>query len=206
MPTAPDPKRAKRNRTDVRIIRPRHREVNAARTVILLVLGLAMLAATGCGGDEARAERMYEEAMTAVDEKRLEDAVSILEEIVRKYPATTAGERSRDDVVLYRGLAGAVSRYPVDEAKRIMVETARALERYRARKRRLPARLSDLVPDWLDETPIDPWGNTLEYGTNNRNRRYTLTCLGADGLPGGSGPDGDIKVENGEFVRAGGGS
>jgi len=140
--------------------------------------------------------------MTAVDEDRLSDAVRILDEIARDYPDSNVDGTAREDATLYRGLAGAVSRYPVTEARQLMVRTARVLERYRSRRGRLPERLSDLVPGWLSETPIDPWGNPLAYRTTRKGRGYELTCLGADGMPGGTGEDADLHVSNGEFVRA----
>jgi hypothetical protein len=46
-----------------------------------------------------------------------------------------------------------------------MARTALALERYRLAKGRLPERLKDLVPVFLERVPVDPWngGNALSY-------------------------------------------
>lgn len=42
--------------------------------------------------------------------------------------------------------------------------------------------------------PVDPWGNTYQYESpgQHNSRGYDLWSLGADGTPGGEGPDADI--------------
>jgi len=43
---------------------------------------------------------------------------------------------------------------------------------------------------YLDEVPVDPWGNPYVYVLNGT--RFELKSLGRDGRPGGEGPDADI--------------
>jgi hypothetical protein len=83
-----------------------------------------------------------------------------------------------------------------------VIRTARALQRYRDRRRAWPTHLSALVPDYLDRVPWDPWGRELLYRAKPSGRGYVLACYGADGEPGGEGDDRDWLVENGSFVRA----
>jgi len=45
----------------------------------------------------------------------------------------------------------------------------------------------------LDKFPIDPWGNPLQY--NSTGKTYELICYGADGKPGGTGADADIRAD-----------
>jgi hypothetical protein len=46
-----------------------------------------------------------------------------------------------------------------------LARTALAVERYRLAKGRLPERLEELVPAFLERVPVDPWngGNALSY-------------------------------------------
>jgi hypothetical protein len=55
-----------------------------------------------------------------------------------------------------------------------------------------------LVPDeeglsWLDELPLDPWGNPYVYSYDGEHAR--VLSLGADGLPGGEGADRDLTSD-----------
>lgn len=185
--------------------RTRGRETRAGRSrwivvaIALCISSLAILA--GCASPEERAERRYRKALELVEQDRLEDAVILFEEIIRTYPRTPAAARARKDVVLYRGLAGAVERFPVVKARDVIVTTARAIEAYRGRNRRVPAALDDLVPRWLDRLPVDPWGNPISYEPKPP-RGYRLRCLGADGEPGGAGENEDFLVVDGEFVES----
>ena len=81
-----------------------------------------------------------------------------------------------------------------------MIRTGRAIYRYEDRRRRWPATLGDLVPKYLSEAPIDPWGRELVYLVKPRRRGYVLGCYGADGRPGGEGEARDWYIEDGRFV------
>jgi hypothetical protein len=41
-------------------------------------------------------------------------------------------------------------------------------------------------------SPLDAWGNPIDYRTHRRGRAFTIISYGADGLLGGAGPGGDI--------------
>jgi general secretion pathway protein G len=45
---------------------------------------------------------------------------------------------------------------------------------------------------YLDKVPKDPWGNTYQYLNPGVRGEIDVFTLGADGQPGGSGPDADI--------------
>ena len=162
------------------------------------MLASATLASSGCGGDR-RADRLYREASELVEKGDTAAAVPKLEEILRDYPDSEAASKARREVVLYRGLSEAVAAYPVRRARDVMVQTARALERYRAGRGTAPDALDALVPSFLSEAPADPWGRSLEYQKTARG--YRLACLGSDGAPGGESDAADLVVENGAFVR-----
>lgn len=46
---------------------------------------------------------------------------------------------------------------------------------------------------YLDSLPLDPWGNEFIYMQPGRHGDFDLTCLGADGVPGGEGVNKDIN-------------
>ncbi len=57
----------------------------------------------------------------------------------------------------------------------------------------LPGSLADV--DWPSgETPVDLWGQPFQYEPSADGTAFTLTCLGADGAPGGEGTDADIVI------------
>jgi hypothetical protein len=155
------------------------------------------LSLVGCG-PESQADKMYRQATEMIDRGEYGPAVSILDEVIRRYPGTEAARLAREDVKLYRGLAGAVSRYPGQQARDVMTRTARVLEKHRVKYGRLPKKLTDIMP----QEPVDPWGNKLEYEVSDDRKRYVLKSHGADGLPGGEGGDIDLVIRNGEFVVA----
>lgn len=197
---------------DRRIIKRATLEVNAmsgesdqvflrklARTLKVLLM-VAVVTSVSCG-KEQQAEKLYREASRAIEADDLDKGVELLERIPREYPGTEAAGRARDDARLYRGLAGAVRRYPVRVAKDRMIRTARALDRYHRRRRSFPESLSELVPDYLDVEPTDPWNRTFLYRTRSGGRGYVLVCHGADRKPGGIGVEGDLRIKDGEFVH-----
>lgn len=177
---------------DLRDVAPRWAIVAAALCVAALAIS--------CGGGERKAERLLREAERSVEKGEPAKAVERLETILREHPDTEAAGRARERLVLYRGLAEAVERYPQRRAREIVVATARAIERHRAARRSMPDSLQALVPSWLDAVPSDPWGRALVYERASASS-YRLTSLGADGARGGDGDDADIVVVNGKFVE-----
>ena len=43
------------------------------------------------------------------------------------------------------------------------------------------------------EVPLDPWGNSYVYKSPGEHGPYDLLSLGADGRPGGTGEDADVR-------------
>lgn len=80
------------------------------------------------------------------------------------------------------------------------------IESYQLDTNALPASLGDLVVQpsgvsgWLGPYAKavelkDPWGRELEYRTPGENGAFDLISLGADGQPGGTSYNADIKYE-----------
>jgi len=167
------------------------------RCVTCLAL-IVMLAACGADGSE----ELYRQATDHVREGELLQAVELLERLVDDYPDSPRVGRALEDLELYRDLARVEQNFPVQQAEATLVKTARALERYRQQRGGWPQGLDDLIPQYLTETPLDPWGRPLSYRRKLRGSGFLLACLGADGEPGGSGPAVDLYVEDGMMVSA----
>jgi len=179
-------------------------EVNGTRSVRVLhvLLLVSTLLFFSCADDEERALKMYDMAMEQIESGEIENAVAAFNEVVDKYPRTRVASRARDAILLYQGLAEAVRSYPVRTAREMMVQTGRALERYRARHRSWPESLDRLMPDYIHEPPVDSWGRVMLYERIRKGRGYVLACYGSDGEPGGDGEATDWFVESGSFVRS----
>ena len=153
-----------------------------------------------CHGAERRAERLWRHALDLVAQGDTSGAIVDLQRILDEYPDTDVAAKARKQIVLYRGLENAVLSYPTRRAREIMIQVARAIESFRARERRVPSTLDELVPAHLASVPKDPWDRALEY--EPRARGYGLRCRGSDGARGGDGDAVDLLVENGEFIAA----
>jgi general secretion pathway protein G len=101
-----------------------------------------------------------------------------------------------------------------DQARATVAETdmqtiAASLEIYRLDNRTYPSTAQGLAalvarPDtaplpanwaeggYLPNLPADPWGNPYIYRSPGESGAYELLSLGADGVPGGTGPAADI--------------
>ncbi|MEO1535681.1 MAG: hypothetical protein AAFS11_09010, partial [Planctomycetota bacterium] len=63
------------------------------------------------------------------------------------------------------------------------LRTLIAIERFRAERGELPAALAELVPEYLDAEPADPWAESgaLVYRLNDSELGYVLYSIGGDG-------------------------
>jgi general secretion pathway protein G len=76
-----------------------------------------------------------------------------------------------------------------------------ALVAYKLKFKKFPDSLEGLVnpPEGepilnASSVPLDPWGNPYQYQLES-SRKYVITCLGADGSPGGEDVDADIRSD-----------
>ncbi|MBZ5639561.1 MAG: type II secretion system protein GspG [Acidobacteriia bacterium] len=170
----------------------------ARRVAAACLIALVLPSLVGCR--EQRADRLYREAARRVERGDLAGAVEKYDRLIAEFPGSRAAARAKSDVVLYRGLLEASRRFPVRRAGDLLVQVARALERFRAATGRSPSSLSEIVPAYLASTPVDPWGRPLEYRAK-ADGGYTLRCRGADGAEGGERENTDLEVEDGRFVK-----
>lgn len=68
------------------------------------------------------------------------------------------------------------------------------VEEYRRKRGSLPDSLFRLgeLKSRITNTPVDPWAHAYQYEVNGES--FRIYSLGADGLPGGTGPDRDIEI------------
>lgn len=179
-------------------IRHRSRTLRPHPALAMAVAGLLLFFAAGC--DERQARERLDEALAASAESPLPELERQLEEIVETWPETDAATRARRELQWIRDLQTAHKRgrwlAAVDAARRL----ANAAERYRLDRGAYPHDVSDLVPGYLDGPVRDPWGAEVLYRPGGGG--YTVVSLGADGVPGGVGPERDVVIESGE-LRAG---
>ncbi len=182
-------------------MRRRFSGVNArALRGVIALLAVVALAAGAAGCREQRAERLYLEAGRKVERGDLQGAIDRYERILREYPDSRTAERAKSDLVLYRGLLEASRKFPLRRAGDLLVQTARAVERFHRESGRWPGSLEDLVPRYLSAAPVDPWGRPLDYRAK-AGGGYVLGCRGADGATGGEGENADLVVEDGKWVK-----
>jgi len=162
--------------------------------VLTMVL---VITASSCGIDERRAQRLWSQAIEHVEKGDTQGAVDRLQMIIDTFPDTRAAEKARAQIVVYRGLATAVENYPGRRARELMVQLARAIERFRRTSGRVPATLDELVPSAMASIPNDPWNRPFVYETASGG--YRLKCLGAKGDAGGGDAAEGLLVVNGEF-------
>ena len=185
-----------------RIMKRRNNEVNTRTLraklffIVASVTALA-IATTSCDGNERHAERMWRQAIAAVEKGDTQGAVDRLQTLIETYPDTRIAEKARQQIIVYRGLATAVENYPVRRARELMVQIARAIESFRREKGRAPSSLEELVPAKLASIPQDPWDRPFRYETTARG--YRLSCPGVEGSPEGSAQSTGLLVVDGEF-------
>lgn len=132
----------------------------------------------------------YASLRTAVDRAQRDIAACIEAPSARwRYPMSKMLLPSLD------AMAHAVGR---GTARREVARTAVAIERYRRAKRRLPADLDELVPDFMTQTPLDSFtGGPLHWTvTNDEYCIYSVgaNCIDEGGTMQDNGEKGDIFI------------
>lgn len=65
---------------------------------------------------------------------------------------------------------------------------------FEVKKRRLPSSIDELYAG--ETVPKDPWGEPFHWETRSEPPGYDIVSYGADGAPGGSGTDADIRLSD----------
>jgi len=134
------------------------------------------------GANEREIEAMYNDADAAAAQERWE-----------RTPLPMALTRSRG-LAMVDGLHGSFGRalQSMDqiELHRRGVSVMMALERWRLQRglhgSAYPQTLADLVPEFLDRVPLDPWsGRALCYRSTAEGKSYLLYSVGQDGKDDG---------------------
>jgi hypothetical protein len=102
------------------------------------------------------------------------------DKLIRQRATKATGQGLLINGAYWGGFAGAVSREASGLANLHLALTALALEQFRvAHDNRYPASLSELTPNYLDATPMDPFdGQSLRY--RKQGAGYVLYSIGPD--------------------------
>lgn len=87
-------------------------------------------------------------------------------------------------------IAGALEMYRLDN--RTYPTTRQGLDALAVRPTTPPAPSNWHKGGYLQQLPIDPWGNPYVYRRPGEDRRFDLISYGADGQPGGDDFDADL--------------
>jgi hypothetical protein len=79
-------------------------------------------------------------------------------------------------------------------AHRAAVACVTAIHRFRNKVGRLPSKLQELAPEFLDEVPVDPFsGRPLVYRAGGQGTDFTLYSVGADQVDSGAEPASEVR-------------
>jgi general secretion pathway protein G len=78
-------------------------------------------------------------------------------------------------------------------AELTLIKVGRQVELYEARRRQLPPDLEAVFR--FEPLPVDPWGNALVYEPDGE-RGFDVLSYAADGAPGGTGADEDLRLSD----------
>ena len=118
-------------------------------------------------------------ALLELDQKR--EATKLLERIIKESPNTVQYNLAvmmLDEIALSVNSKELMQLYT--EAMKRIRKIAIAIERYRISNKKIPQRLSDLVPDYLESLQKDPWGNEFELKPGDKSQAYFLICKGSN--------------------------
>ena len=90
-----------------------------------------------------------------------------------------------------RAVAASLEMYRLDN--RTYPTTEQGLSALTQRPTSQPVPVNWVEGGYLPTPPVDPWGNPYIYRSPAEDGPYDLISNGADGAPGGEGPDADIR-------------
>ena len=130
------------------------------------------------------------------------DAREILEKIVREAPGTVQYNLAMDllDRINGDGKQGGNELNAYLKSIASIREVAKNLEIYHLDNMKLPADLSKLVPEFVDEIPMDAWGHALHYRVSDDGSTYFIGSGGSDGRFEGFDQQGTYSQPNGRDI------
>ncbi len=152
-----------------------------------------------CSDNEnPQADLILEEAHKASMEGDYGLASTLLEEIINKYPNTSAASIAAEEYDTFKNFAQRAKEEKTRELIDKVKQVAKAVESYKYKKGKLPKDLDELIPKYLPSRVMDIWDNPILY--KKLKNGYIIACFGKDGIPGGSGNNKDIFFQNGKIV------
>lgn len=90
-----------------------------------------------------------------------------------------------------RAIASALELYRLDNQS--YPTTSQGLEALVTKPVSPPEPVNWVAGGYLNEVPVDPWGNAYDYRWEEGAPGFALISLGADGKPGGDGNNADLR-------------
>lgn len=165
----------------------------------LLVLLVFTTVALTWACSESRAQKKLDQILASQEDVPLQQVKQQLLELQEAWPDTEAANKSVREVEWIDDLLAASQRGPSLRAWDAVRRVGQAAENFRIDHRRYPDDDASLIPDYLPDHVLDPWGRPVVYERTREG--YRVLCFGEDGLPGGSGLSTDIVVDSGERVQ-----
>lgn len=145
-----------------------------------------------------QADIILEEAHKASMEGDYQLASGLLEEIINKYPNTAAANIAAEEYDTFKNFAQRSKEERTREIVDKIKHVARAVELYNHQKGGFPESLDVLIPKYIPSRAYDMWDNLILY--KKMGKGYAIGSFGKDGIPGGSGNNKDIFLQNGIIV------
>jgi hypothetical protein len=166
-------------------------------TLIFLTVFLLI----SCANNEnPQADLILEEAHKASMEGDYGLASTLLEEIINKYPNTSAASIAAEEYDTFKNFAQRAKEEKTRELVDKVKQVAKAVESYKYKKGKLPKNLDELIPKYLPSRVTDIWDNPILY--KQLKGGYIIASFGKDGIPGGTGNNKDIFFQNGKIVSS----
>jgi len=163
--------------------------------LITLILSISI----SCSDNQSpQADLILGEAHKASMNGDYQLASSLLEEIINKYPNTSAANIAAEEFDTFKNFAIRAKEEKPREVIDKIKQVARAVELYNHQKGKFPKNLDVLIPKYLPTRPYDSWDNLILYKKTKKG--YMIACFGKDGVPGGNGNSKDFFLQNGKIV------
>lgn len=160
-----------------------------------------------CASEEDKAKVLYEKAMQFDGEKKHAEAIEVYYQILAEYPQFSSTQSVKENLMFDEALLEMSRRAKARLAMDALKVLAKACEKYFKRNQQYPESLEALLPDYLGEISLDPWGFPYNYRvepdpeTAKAHQKYFLASFGSDGIPGGEEDEFDLIVKDGEFYQ-----
>lgn len=144
---------------------------------------LVLIAILGCSSGTAKL--LLSQSRTLINENQYLAAQVLLNGIITDYPNTEEATKAKAELFFVNKRLEKDFDNRMLETKRSITRIVSAIERYRSDKKKLPATLNDLYPQYLNPIPLDAWKHPFFYTLNavSKEFSYQVFSMGAEAKP-----------------------